>query len=164
MKRWPTLLMAILLAIGLSACASEKAMKQSGAAAGALQGTSEPAADEEEKIEIPEKLFAEQINHMYFYPEDYLGKTIVYEGIFDTYTLEATQEEIPYVFRYGPGCCANDANVGFEVSWDQDYPAPNAWVYIEGVLTQTNHGGISNLMLELNVMEVKETRGQENVA
>ena len=26
------------------------------------------------------------------------------------------------VIRYGPGCCGVDANCGFEVIWDHEYP------------------------------------------
>ena len=115
-------------------------------------------------IEIKEKLFIAQTNDIYLNPEDYLGKTIQYEGIFDSYFWEENGNTYYYVIRYGPGCCGFDANAGFEVQWDGEYPDANDWVEVVGVLERYEEDGWEYLRLQVSSMTVLPTRGAEYVS
>ncbi|GHU82798.1 hypothetical protein AGMMS50284_5270 [Clostridia bacterium] len=114
-------------------------------------------------IEIKEKLFVQQCNDVYLNPEDYMGKTIKYEGIFDVYEAVETNTTYYSVIRYGPGCCGTDANVGFEVQWDGEYPNQNDWVEAAGVLEEYDEDGQTYLRLSLSVLNVLPVRGLETV-
>lgn len=114
-------------------------------------------------IEISEKLFIAQTNDIYINTEDYLGKTIRYEGIFQAYYYDATDTTYYSVIRYGPGCCGFDANAGFEVEWDGDYPEQNDWVQATGTLETYEEGGARYLRLKLSSLKVLPVRGAEYV-
>jgi uncharacterized membrane protein YcgQ (UPF0703/DUF1980 family) len=120
--------------------------------------------DDSEVFEIREKMFIAQSNDIYFNPEDYLGKTIKYEGIFQEYPVP--EENLIYrsVIRYGPGCCGIDANAGFEVIWDKDYPEQDDWVEVVGKLVQYEEYGTKYLRIELSSLTVLEERGLEYVS
>jgi uncharacterized membrane protein YcgQ (UPF0703/DUF1980 family) len=86
-------------------------------------------------IEIREKMFLAETNEIYLNVEDYLGKTIRYEGFFDQFTNNETRKTYCVVIRNGPGCCPGvDNTVGFEVFWDKGWPNRNDWVEATGVL------------------------------
>jgi uncharacterized membrane protein YcgQ (UPF0703/DUF1980 family) len=114
-------------------------------------------------IEIKEKLFVAQTNDIYINPDDYMGKTIKYEGIFDSVYYEATDRMYCFVIRYGPGCCGFDDYAGFEVSWSGDIPENNDWVEVVGVLGEYEEDGYSYLILQLSSLTVLDERGAEYV-
>jgi uncharacterized membrane protein YcgQ (UPF0703/DUF1980 family) len=120
-----------------------------------------------EIIEIKEKLFVAQSNDVYYNTEDYLGKTLKYEGIFQGFTDPNTGLTYYSVIRYGPGCCGVDTNCGFEVKWVEDenpaYPALDEWVEVVGVLEEYEEDGWQYLRLNLTSLTVLETRGAEYV-
>jgi hypothetical protein len=120
-------------------------------------------------VEIKEKLFIAQTNDVYLNPEDYMGKTIKYEGIFKTLQYAGIDTPYCFVLRYGPGCCGNDGSAGFEVAWDGAgaegvYPDEDAWVEAMGVLKTYEEDGYPYLYLALSSLTVKEERGAEFVA
>lgn len=117
-----------------------------------------------EVIEIKEKMFVAQTNDIYFNADDYIGKTIKYEGIFDIYVAPANGQSYYSVIRYGPGCCGVDANAGFEVIWDGEYPKQNDWVEAVGVLEKYDEGDVKFLRLALTSLKVLPTRGSEYVS
>ncbi|MDR2535549.1 MAG: hypothetical protein LBD29_05900 [Treponema sp.] len=118
-------------------------------------------------VEIKEKMFIAQTNDVYANPEDYIGKTLKLEGIFQiqkAYTLNGN----PYYFviRYGPGCCGSDGNAGFEVMWRDDpgtYPNPDDWVEAVGVLGKYEEDGYPYLCINLTSLKVLDERGAEFV-
>ena len=117
-------------------------------------------------IEIKEKMFLAQVNDVYLNPEDYLGKTIKLEGIFKE--EPGYEKSYCFVVRYGPGCCGNDGNAGFEVAWAaenaQPYPADDSWVEVAGVLKTYEEDGYSQyLYLDLSSLKVLDRRGAELV-
>jgi uncharacterized membrane protein YcgQ (UPF0703/DUF1980 family) len=114
-------------------------------------------------VEIREKLFIAQTNDIYLNAEDYLGKTLRYEGFFDEYADEFTGNVYRLVLRNGPGCCGYDQSAGFEVIWDQDYPTLNDWVAVTGVLETYDEDGASYLRVRLTDLEVLDVRGAEYV-
>ncbi len=114
-------------------------------------------------IEIKEKMFVAQTNDVYYNPEDYLGKTLKYEGLFDTYDDPSNGQTYYAVIRYGPGCCGIDLNAGFEVRWNEAYPNPNDWVEAVGVLEEYEEDGQKYLRLALSSLTVLPVRGAETV-
>ena len=114
-------------------------------------------------IEIKEKMFIAQTNDIYYNAEDYLGKTIKYEGIYNAYYWDDEDSTFYSVIRYGPGCCGDDGEAGFEVVWDGEHPEVNDWVEAVGVLEQYEDGGYKYLRLALTSLTVLPTRGAEFV-
>jgi uncharacterized membrane protein YcgQ (UPF0703/DUF1980 family) len=120
-----------------------------------------------EKIEIKEKLFIAQVNDVYLNPEDYFGKTIKLQGLFKLQQYE--DKTYCFVIRYGPGCCGNDGNAGFEVAWDDSftlqprYPQEDEWVEVAGVLKSYEEDGFPYLYISLMSLTLPDTRGAEFV-
>jgi len=115
-------------------------------------------------IEIKENLFIAQTNDIYLNTEDYLGKTIKYEGLFKYFPSEDEVNTYYYVIRYGPGCCGYDSTAGFEVIWNGEYPEQDEWVEAIGVLETYEENGRPYLRLQLTSLTVLEERGVEYVA
>lgn len=114
-------------------------------------------------VKINERLFIAQTNDIYMNAEDYLGKTISYEGIYKTVNNEDSGEILHFVIRYGPGCCAYDAEAGFEVVWDKEWPQDDDWCEVTGVLEQYKADGQPFLRLALTSLKVLKKRGMERV-
>jgi hypothetical protein len=118
-------------------------------------------------LEIKEKMFIAQINDVYLNPEDYLGRTINLEGLFKA--EQYGEQTYCFVIRYGPGCCGNDGNAGFEVAWDikdseaGTYPAVDDWVEATGVLSTYVEDDYPFLYLALSDLNVLEERGADFV-
>jgi len=116
-------------------------------------------------VEIKEKMFIAQTNDIYINKNDYLGKTIKYEGLFDQSTWRNNGKTYHFVVRMGPGCCPGDAAAaGFEVVWDKAYPKKNDWVEVAGVLEEYDDDGIPSLRLAVTSLKVLTKRGKEKVA
>ncbi|MCL2110905.1 MAG: hypothetical protein FWH32_01355 [Clostridiales bacterium] len=145
----------------LSACGGGSAALEDGtAAAGEDEAAAEPSIAVD--IEIGERMFAEQVNDIYLNPDDYIGKTIKYEGIYEVFDSE--DEMYRYVIRYGPGCCGDDGVIGFGVDWKEDTPKNNDWVEVIGTLERvTAPTGLETLQLAPLSMTVLEERGTEFV-
>ena len=93
-----------------------------------------------------------------------MGKTLQYEEIFDIYEVPDSGAKYYTVIRYGPGCCGVDANAGFEVKWDGEYPSQNDWVEAIGVLEEYEEDEYKYLRLALTSLTVLPTRGAEYVS
>ncbi len=119
--------------------------------------------EDEEIIEIREKVFIQQINDIYFSYEDYEGKKIVLEGMFEYFESYDGEEVEPVVYRNGPGCCGNDAVVYFILEYDGVFPSPNDWIRVLGkpYIRNTRYGDL--LCLKVEKLEIKSERGLENV-
>lgn len=138
----------------------------SGCAGGAGQATAPVPPDwqeAEELIEISEKLFIAQTNDIYINTDDYIGKTIKYEGLFKSYT-GGSGAAYYYVIRYGPGCCGYDGEAGFEVAWDGALPEEDDWCEAVGVLEEYEQNGYYYLRLNLKSLTVLDERGAETVS
>jgi zinc transport system permease protein len=129
-----------------------------------------PPRSDSSIIEIKEKMFIAQTNEIYLNPEDYLGRTIKLEGLFATQQYDPKSAAYCFVLRYGPGCCGNDGNAGFEVAWDKDqgpanpYPNPDDWVEAVGTLKYYQEDGYSYLYIALASLNVLDERGAEYVS
>lgn len=121
---------------------------------------------EDDVIEIKERLFIAQSNDIYLNGQDYLGRTIKYEGIFKKMDYLSLDITVLYVIRYGPGCCGYDGEAGFEVYWEDEstqYPNENDWCEVTGILEEYERNGLRFLRLRLTSLKVLETRGAEFV-
>jgi uncharacterized membrane protein YcgQ (UPF0703/DUF1980 family) len=171
----------------ISGCGNAKTVSKKSNAAGTQSvilpnGTSEieqrdtsqsiglTAARDTSIIEIKEKMFIAQTNDVYLNPEDYLGKTIKLEGLFKSEQYGGSDPAYCFVLRYGPGCCGNDGNAGFEVAWDKQaeasktYPNVDDWVEAIGVLKSYEEDGFPYLYIALSELSVLDKRGAEYVA
>jgi uncharacterized membrane protein YcgQ (UPF0703/DUF1980 family) len=119
------------------------------------------AAPKVEIVKIKEKMFITQINDIYANPEDYLGKTIKYEGIFKI--DELFEKEYYSVIRYGPGCCGPDSNVGFLLKLGNERPNSGDWVEVVGVLIRHVISGYRQLCIEVTSLKALPIRGEETV-
>ena len=129
-------------------------------AAFVLLATASTAFCSDKVVEIRDKMFLTQTDEIYLNAGDYIGRTIRYEGIYTSFPTMPGQEAMHMVFRRAPGCCGNDGSAGFLVTWDGEYPNPNAWVQIEGVLESPAEG---KLVVRASSLSVLEKRGQEFV-
>lgn len=68
------------------------------------------SAAAEKVIEIKERVFVALINEIYLNAEDYAGKKIRLQGVFEVFRDEDTGEKFYSVTRRGPGCCGSDLN------------------------------------------------------
>ena len=119
-------------------------------------------------IDIREKMFIANVSDVYLNPDDYLGKNIRLEGIYKQEYDSDVNRTFCYVMRYGPGCCGNDQNAGFEVAFDLDNPnldkpLENDWVEALGILAVYEENGYNYLNLQLSSLKIKKERGLERV-
>ena len=88
-------LLALILIL-LSACSSGNTAQT--AEASPVQSSepviSIPEIDESQITEITEKMFIEQVNDVYLNPDDYLGKPLKLEGVYESFYLEDTAETV----------------------------------------------------------------------
>jgi len=176
------LVLFFLLALALAGCSKTSDevtapdVPQSKASTpGAPSGDSKPSEEspaqqagaevpDSDVVEISEKLFIAQTNDIYINAEDYLGKTIQYEGIFKSYYWEEADTTYYYVIRYGPGCCGYDGEAGFAVAWDGQWPGEDDWCEAVGILEAYEENGLQYLRLSLTSLTVKDERGAEYVS
>ena len=113
-----------------------------------------PAANPEDIHIIGDRFFVTQIFEIVFNPEDFLGRTIRYEGMFLSVYWPVTSEYFFLVARPGDDCCGPGDMVGLEV-YLNDIPRVDeyTWVEITGVLEEVyaeGHGPI----LQLNAISM----------
>ena len=120
-------------------------------------------------VEIGDRLFIAQVSDIYTNLEAYLGRTVRYEGIFQTGVMPVTGEPFYFVIRNGPGCCGDDGAIGFAVAWPEGWPAdvprpePDDWVEVVGVFELYDQFGFDQLRVSLLSLTVMEERGVEFV-
>lgn len=122
-----------------------------------------PSTDADGVIEIKEKMFIAQSNDIYLNPEDYIGKTIKYEGLFKPSYWEDEDETFYFVIRYGPGCCGYDGEAGFEITWDGAMPKEDDWCEVVGKLEVYEVDNMPFLRLAAHSLTVLDVRGEEFV-
>lgn len=156
LNRLTSLLLTVLMILMMCSCSSDKP-----------QSENKSASKDDEVLEITEDLFLTQVNDIYTNPDNYLGRKIKYQGIFETmpYEEDGQNLELLYVFRNSPGCCGNDGTAGFEVVWDGEVPPQDSWVEVEGTLkTLKDKDGNQYLQLKLDSLNVLKERGKEFVS
>jgi uncharacterized membrane protein YcgQ (UPF0703/DUF1980 family) len=128
----------------------------------------QPSDRSGEVVEIPEKLFLAQLNDICLNPDDYMGKTIKYQGMLTFYYWDETDKNYYLVYRQSPGCCGADGQAGFEVIWpegvDKGYPNENDWCEVVGTLESYVEFGQTYLRIRLESLTVLQERGLEFVS
>jgi len=116
-------------------------------------------------IEIQERFFVNQVNDIILNHNQYLGRTIRYEGIFRTTPGEGANSDIHVVYRYVPGCCGPEGIVGFIVNVGEFEPLlTDAWAEVVGVLEEfEDNNGQTRIHLALTSLTELEERGEEFV-
>lgn len=117
-----------------------------------------------DEVIIRDKLFIAQCNDIYLNPDEYMEKTIRWEGIYTEATNPETNETYKFVIRYGPGCCGNDGTAGFEILYDKETPNPNDWVEAVGKIEMIEENGEEFVAVRLSELTVLDIRGQEFVS
>lgn len=120
-------------------------------------------SDEEEVLEISEKMYLTQIHDIFLNFSDYEDKTIVVEGMYGLLFNPEGIQNLPAVYRRGPGCCGNDGWGGFLLHYDGTYPDPDAWIRVTGTPEIVDNGYFQDLYLNVSKLEVLENRGEEFV-
>jgi uncharacterized membrane protein YcgQ (UPF0703/DUF1980 family) len=117
-----------------------------------------------DEIVLKDKLFIAQCNDIYLNPDEYMGKTIRWEGIYTGATNPETNQTFKFVIRYGPGCCGNDGTAGFEILYDGEPPKINDWVEASGKIEMIEENGEEFVAIRLSELKVLDVRGQEFVS
>lgn len=109
-------------------------------------------------VEIREKMFIQQCNDIYINPEQYQGKIIQMEGIYDEFQADGNVSRL--IYRRSPGCCGDDGMVGFLFIYSGEMPKPNDWIKVSGTIDTVNNTVIMNIAQ----LEILKLRGAEFVA
>jgi len=117
-----------------------------------------------DEVVLRDKLFIAQCNDIYLNPDEYMGKTIKWEGIYTEATNPETNQTYKFVIRYGPGCCGNDGTAGFEILFDGETPNLNDWVEASGEIEMIEENGEEFVAIRLSELKVLDVRGQEFVS
>lgn len=123
----------------------------------------ESVPDNEDVLEISEKMYLTQIQDIFLNISEYKDKTIVVEGMYGLLFNPDGIQNTPAVYRRGPGCCGNDGWGGFLLHYDGTYPDENAWIRVTGTPEIVENGSFQDLYLNVSQLEVLETRGEEFV-
>ncbi|MDR3331849.1 MAG: hypothetical protein LBT08_04405 [Synergistaceae bacterium] len=157
---------AALTGYGMYTATSGSQTASAAAVAETPAAETEPAAAQKTDIfEIREKMFIEQCNDIYLNTDEYEGRTVRLEGMYDEYEDEETGETYRYVIRLGPGCCGNDGVAGFEFTYGGDTaPKQDDWIEATGTVEAIGPTEDGNVILRLSSLRVMEERGAEYVS
>ena len=130
-----------------------------------LGGCGNSAADGDDVFEITERFFAVQMFEVLMDSENFLGRTIRYEGVFTSQYWDATGEYFHLVYRYTEGCCGPEEPIGLEVYLnDLPQPSTGAWVEVTGILERFYADGVGFLRLNVVSLVEMDVRGSEFVS
>jgi predicted small secreted protein len=121
------------------------------------------SSDPDDLIVVGDKMFVGQMNDIYLNPDDYLGRTIRYEGFFTWFDNEETGQRYYCLVRNGPGCCGYDSLVGFEVDWSGEQPEDDDWCEVEGAIDTYEEDGLDYIVIRADSLEVLPYRGNDTV-
>jgi uncharacterized membrane protein YcgQ (UPF0703/DUF1980 family) len=114
-------------------------------------------------LEIGEKMFVGQMNDIYLNPDEYLGKTIQYEGYYTYFENDETGQRYDCIVRNGPGCCGYDSSVGFEVDWKGNLPEVDDWCSVQGIVDIYDENGLDYIVVRADSLDVLPYRGNDTV-
>jgi len=114
-------------------------------------------------VEISERFFFTQINNIVLNHNEYLGKTIQYEGMFGAQPIDGEEDDVYVVYRFLLDCCGPAGVTGFMVDLGDFEPPPaEAWVEVVGVLEEfVGSDGLTRLRLALTSITELPERGNE---
>ncbi|MDR1101722.1 MAG: hypothetical protein LBL34_05155 [Clostridiales bacterium] len=118
-------------------------------------------ASENGVFEVREKMFATQMTEIVINKENYIGKTLKFEGMYDE--IEGELATYKLVYRQTNGCCGTDGVAGLEVAWNGVTPELNDWVEVVGVLEEYDEAGSKYLQIRAEQLNILPERGLEFV-
>ncbi|MDU6114342.1 MAG: hypothetical protein E6649_07990 [Paeniclostridium sordellii] len=115
-------------------------------------------------IEIKEKMFIAQLDDIFNNSDDYIGRTIKIEGLYNS--LEADGKTLNYVYRHSPGCCGNDGIVCIEFVGNDKMkmPNPDDWIEVTGKIEEYKDKEVKSVRIRLETLNVKTQRGKKFVS
>ncbi|CEN90166.1 TIGR03943 family putative permease subunit [Paraclostridium sordellii] len=115
-------------------------------------------------IEIKEKMFIAQLDDIFNNSDDYIGRTIKIEGLYNS--LEADGKTLNYVYRHSPGCCGNDGIVCIEFVGNDKMtmPNPDDWIEVTGKIERYKDKTANSVRIQLETLNIKTQRGAEFVS
>jgi len=118
--------------------------------------TGQGTQGEDEIYVVSDRFFALQMEEIMLEPENFMGRTIRYTGMFSPLFWEETGGTYYHVLRFDD-CCGPILPLGFEVNLN-NIPAvtPWAWVEVTGVLGTHYIEGVGEEPI-LNVISMEET-------
>jgi len=120
-------------------------------------------ASEDDVFEISERFYVMQFMEVQFNREDFLGRTIRYEGIFGLMEWYGS-DSFYFVYRNVIGCCGPEGTLGFELYMnDKRAPEIGAWVEVTGILESFIYVDQEFLRLSVTSLIEKDERGEETV-
>jgi len=130
-----------------------------------LTGCNAAPNGDDDVFAIDEQFFVLRMLDIVFSPNEFLGQTIRYEGMFRTVEIP-TIGDVYQVYRYTDGCCGPDGIIGFQVQLDSAglEPLPTGtWVEVTGILEEFEHQGRTFLRLAVTSLTELDERGEEFV-
>jgi len=114
--------------------------------------------EEVEVYEISNRFFTQQVFSIMHNSDNFLGRTIRYEGVYMPLPCRFTGDNIYFVVQFGDDCCGEEI-VGFEVYLNEiDDIAAFTWVEVTGVLEEIHVAGVGDV-LRINVVSMIEPEG-----
>ena len=112
------------------------------------------ADNDEEVHSISNRFFSQEMLVVMLDTENFIGRTISYEGSFMHSTCDITGDAFYYIVQFGDDCCAPGETLGFEV-YLNDIPsvAQFTWVEVIGVLEEVSIDGLGDV-LRLNAVSM----------
>lgn len=157
------LLMAILFT-NIAMAAETKLAQNEEEVAAALQAA---GLAQNDILDIREKMFLTTVYDIYFNFDNYRGKAIAIEGMFNTMGNVAAldgYDDVYMIYRRSPGCCGNDGFDGYELRFEGEKPQLNDWIKVWGILRDVKTDGpLPQIYLEVVSMQVLAERGAEFV-
>ena len=164
-------LILLVFAVLASGCGKKK--KNEADAKADFQALVKTAPQTPNVIDVKENMFITQLNDIGLNYKSYLGQTVKIQGMFKETNWDG--RHYCFVYRRTPGCCGDDGEAGFELSWDPNYqgndmsagsrvyPEKDEWVEVQGVLKSYVKSGYPFLYLALSEINVLDDRGAEFV-
>jgi len=105
-------------------------------------------SDEEDNVYvITDRFFHQQMELIFNNPEEYVGRTIRYEGIIMAWYWPPIEKNLYFVMRPSEDCCAGGAPIGFNVYTDDISGFyEGAWVEVTGVLNTVDIPGAGEVL------------------
>jgi len=123
-------------------------------------GEGSSAGGDSDIIVIGERFFVNQVVEIVVNANQYMGRTIQFEGIFRAISNSQTGDSHFFVMRYTMGCCGIEM-VGLELIMEDGVPfGDDAWVEVTGVLERRD--GLP--MLRVTAITEMDERGSEFVS
>ncbi|MCL2618532.1 MAG: hypothetical protein FWD98_05715 [Defluviitaleaceae bacterium] len=130
-----------------------------------LTGCSAAAGADDDVLVINERFFVSRINDIHMNPQSYLGRTIMYEGMFASFPDMINGGYIHIGYRYTEGCCGPYEPLGFGLTLeDIEPPANDSWVQIVGVVEALPNRAHTVLRINVTSLTELDERGEEFVS